>query len=114
MDRMAETDDPVSSWLTVADAKRFRDFVSVFLSIFKHSNHPLQPYKSFPEAVSNPAHNPHFSIEDLDKWVSSEAYQAYDTWRNRKIQEEDEYLNVSDVDIATLKDFRKFVSLRRL
>ena len=39
--RMAEM-DVVSSWLTVADAKRFRDFVSVFLSVFKRSNHPLQ------------------------------------------------------------------------
>ncbi|KAJ2913164.1 hypothetical protein MD484_g7252, partial [Candolleomyces efflorescens] len=81
-------DKAVSSWLTVARAKLFRDF-------------------AFPSALSNPAHTPHFSIEDLDKWVSSEAFEAYEAWKKRKVQEADEDIDVTNIDIATLKEFRQ-------
>ena len=65
--------------------------------------------KAFPPALALASHEPHFSIEMFESWVSSSGYELYDTWlKNSASISQDPARGQELVDDASTKDIKKF------
>ena len=70
--------------------------------------------KAFPSALALASHEPYFSIEMFESWVSSSGYELYDTWlKNSASISQDSTRGQELVDDASTKDIKKFREIVR-
>jgi hypothetical protein len=106
----ASSQHDISSVFEFSVIREFRSFVCTSMSHLQSCCSSFLIIQAFPSELQNPGHNPYFSLEDPEEWVSADAVNAYLAYLKRKhFASLPDFLSVSHSTPKELKDFRSFV-----